>query len=437
MEEQITMSVKETERVAIIEKVITGQRKQKHGAKELDISVRQIRRIIKRYKREGLKGLRHKLRGKISNNKMSQEQEAKIIEIIAKKYYDFGPTFAKEKLLEAEGIKISKEKLRQIMIREHLWTPKKIKTRELHQMRERRSREGELVQIDGSPHAWFEDRGENCCLIVFIDDATSKIKWLHFCEKETTNDYFTATKFYINKYGLAMAFYSDKHGIFKINTKELNSKAIDETKGLTQFGRAMKELKIELINANSPQAKGRVERANQTLQDRLVKELRLAGISAIEEANLFVSEFIEKYNKKFAVVPKSKDNAHRKLPDNVNLDIILKKQETKTISKNLIVQYNNKFYQIQTKKPVYAMKKQKVTVIENNIGEIEIIYKGNKLAWTLFEKQPKTNIVLDSKELNIFLNNICKQPVKKKKIYIPDKNHPWRNHSKKRELQTC
>jgi hypothetical protein len=216
---------------------------------------------------------------------MPPEQEDKIINIIKEKYFDFGPTFAGEKLIENHGIKVSNEKLRQIMIKNKIWMPKKIKAKKLHQMRDRRPREGELIQIDGSPHAWFEDRGESCCLIVFIDNATGKIKELRFCNAETTNDYFAVTKSYIKKHGIPRSFYADRHSIFKINTKELSSKAIDKNEGLTQFGRAMQTLDIELIYAMSPQAKGRVERANQTLQDRLVKELRLAGINNIEEAN--------------------------------------------------------------------------------------------------------------------------------------------------------
>lgn len=435
MEGQIIMSQKEVARISIIEKLLEKRIKQKHASKELNISIRQLQRLVKKYKREGANGLAHKSRGRQSNNKMLPTQEVKIIEIVAKRYYDFGPTFASEKLLENEGIKISDEKLRQLMIREHLWVTKKIKVKALHQMRDRRSKEGELVQIDGSPHAWFEDRGDSCCLIVYIDDATGMLKKLHFCDTETTNDYFITTKSYIKRYGIPGAFYSDRHGIFRINTKELNCKYIDENKGLTQFGRAMKELKIELINANSPQAKGRVERSNKTLQDRLVKELRLAGISTIKEANEFVTEFIKKYNKKFAVIPKSADNAHRALDSNIDLDIVLSKQYTCTISKELTVQYENKFYKIQTKRPAYTMKKQKATIIEKNTGEIEIIYKGNKLEYKVFEKQPKANAVLSAKELNIFLDDLFIQPAKNK--VKPSDNHPWRTYNKKRELQTC
>ncbi len=440
MKGQITMSIKEAERILIIEKIINGEKKQKHGAKDLGISTRQIRRMVKRYKREGVKGLIHKSRGKLSNNRIDEIKERKILEIVNEKYYDFGPTFASEKLLENEQIKISKEKLRQIMIKGNLWFSKQEKAVKVYQMRERRAREGELVQIDGSYHLWFEDRGEKCCLIVFIDDATGKLKELYFCRTETTNNYFEAMKSYIKKYGIPLALYSDKHSIFKINRKELNSKEIDETKGLTQFGRGVKELGIELINAKTPQAKGRVERANRTLQDRLIKEMRLAGISTIEEANKFVKVFMIKHNEKFAVMPKVMDNAHKKLDDNIDLDITLCKQKKKEISKNLTIQYGCKIYQIQTKKPGYTMRKQKVIVIENNFGEIEIIYKGDKLNYKIYEKQPKANKVLNSKELTIFLDNIYKQPVINKKQYVPDENHPYKRLYKayeRKQLQTC
>ena len=406
MKGHIIMSKKEIRRIPVIEKVIDKRINQKEGAKELKISDRQLRRIIKKYKQKGSLSLVHKLRGKPSPNKLSLAKETIIIEIVKKHYHDFGPTFANEKLFENHGIKISNEKLRQIMIQENIWILKKRKLERTHQMRARRSREGELVQIDGSPHAWFEERGEKCCLLVYIDDATSKLKWMHFCESETTNNYFKITKIYIEKYGLPLALYSDKHGIFRINTKELNSLTIDKNAGLTQFGRAMKELEIELINAETPQAKGRVERVNSTLQDRLVKELRLAGINTIEEANKFVPEFIEKHNNKFGVLAKNADDAHRELSSKTNLDLILQKEYERIISKNLTIQYENKIYQISTKRQVYAMMHQKVSVIEDNLGRITIIYKGNKLDYEIHKQQPKINKIISNKNLNIHMDKL-------------------------------
>ena len=408
MEGHILMSKKELARIAVIERVINKRIKQKDAGKELSITVRQVQRLIKKYKKKGSESLKHKSRGKTSNNKMLLEEEIKITEIIRQKYYDFGPTFASEKLLENEGIKVSSEKLRQLMIKEYLWKPKKIKANNVHQMRERRAREGELVQIDGSPHAWFEERGETCCLLVYIDDATSNLKWLHFCKKETTNDYFKATKCYLKKYGIPLSYYSDKHSIFKINTKELNSLTIDKNKGLTQFGRAMKELGIELINAETPQAKGRVERSNKTLQDRLVKELRLAGISTIKEGNKFAPKFIEKHNRKFAVEAKNADNAHRELGAEIDLEVILSKQEERIISKNLTVQYGNKIYQIQTKRSAYTMRNQKIIIIEDNFGKLKIIYKGNNLEYKIHKRQPKFNKVVSGKEINSYIDNLLK-----------------------------
>jgi len=439
MEDKIIMSVKESNRISVIEQIIHGKKKQKYGAKELNISTRQIRRLIKKYKTYGLQGLVHKGRGKASNHKMALEQENKIIEQIRKKYYDFGPTFASEKLLENEKITISKEKLRQIMIKAKIWIPKPSKSTKLHQMRERRAREGELIQIDGSPHAWFEDRGEKCCLIVFIDDATSKLKELHFCKSETTNNYFITMKSYIKKYGRPLGVYADRHSIFKINYKTLNSKAIDETKGLTQFGRAMKELEIILIPALSPQAKGRVERANQTLQDRLVKELRLENINTIEEANEFAKKFIKKFNEKFAVMPRIHANAHKELNPNLDLETILAKQYKHKISKDLEVRYDNKLYKIKTKRPDYTMKKQTITISENNLGKVELIYKGKPLDYTVLKKQPKANQVLDSKELNVFLDDIIRKPYKKSTAHKPHHNHPWKlkNINKKKDFQLC
>ena len=286
-------------------------------------------------------------------------------------------------------------------------------------MRPRRACLGELVQIDGSPHAWFEDRGPTCTLLVYIDDATGKLMELLFVEVETTLGYYAATRRYIDRHGLPIAFYSDKNSIFKVNAKG----ALSGT-GMTQFGRAMKNLGIEVICANTPQAKGRVERANLTLQDRLVKELRLKGISTIGAANAFLPEFIEDFNRRFAVQPRSNHDAHRPvlfLDDELN--IIFSHQETRILSKNLTLQYNKVIYQIHTARPTYALRKAMVTVSENPQGDIVILYKGRPLDFSTFHKQQRQAEVVMTKEINDHLNRF--------KPNRPASDHPWRQYGRR------
>ena len=297
MKGHFIMSNKEVNRIAIIEKLIKKEIKQRKAAQTLGLSVRQIKRLKKRYKREGTTGMIHKNRGRISNRKISDKEINRTMEIVKKQYWDFGPTLALEKLQEHHGVVFSRETLRKEMIRDGIWKPKRQRKPSIHQMRKRRDQRGELVQIDGSPHAWFEDRASECCLLVFIDDATSELLWLEFCKSETINAYFKANFGYLKKYGKPLAFYADKHSVFRINSDKNGNSSVNDSHGLTQFGRAMKELGIELICANSAPAKGRVEKANFTLQDRLVKELRLRGISTIEEANKYLPEFIRKFRR--------------------------------------------------------------------------------------------------------------------------------------------
>jgi len=312
------------------------------------------------------------------------------------------------------GFKLSDESVRRLMIAEGLWKPKRAKKPSVHQMRERRACFGELVQIDGSDHAWFEGRSPRCTLLVYIDDATGQLGELWFVLEETTFAYFEASRHYFERYGKPVAFYSDKHGIFRVN----QPRPLGTTSGLTQFGRAMQELDVEIICANTPQAKGRIERANQTLQDRLVKELRLRGISDIDSANAFLPEFCQDYNHRFAVAPRSSHDAHRPLLKNENLDIILTHQKTGTLSKNLTVQSKNVVYQIQSDHPDYALRNALVTVCENTNGEITILYKNKPLTYTIYKKSPRQADVVDIKTLD--------RHIKTSKPPAPD--HPWRHY---------
>ncbi len=387
--------------------------RQREAAEKLKVSPRHIRRLLRKYRQAGAEGLVSKRRGEPSNNRLKAEVKDGARDLIYSQYGDFGPTLAHEKLTEVHGLRISVESVRQLMIREGIWKPKKVRKVSVHQMRERRACLGELVQIDGSPHDWFEGRGPKCTLLVYIDDATGRFMELYFTPSETMFSYWEATRRYVLRHGKPVAFYSDKHGIFKVNIKNALSGS-----GMTQFGRSMKEMDIEIICANTPQAKGRVERANQTLQDRLVKEMRLRGVSSIEEANAFAPEFIDILNQKFAVQPRSSYDAHRPLLPTDDLDLIFTCQETRILSKNLTLQYQKVVYQIQTHRPTYALRKAPVTVCENAQGEITILYKGHPLAFSVFHQQQRQAEIVSSKAIDAKLL----KPTK------PAPDHPWRDY---------
>lgn len=390
---------------------------QKEAAEMLGLSTRQIKRLFRAYKAQGAKGLVSKRRGQTSNNQLEEELVQQVIDLIYERYRDFGPTLAHEKLVEVHGLQLSRESVRRIMITEGVWKARRAKKPAVHQMRERRACFGELVQIDGSDHDWFEGRGPRCTLLAYIDDATGQLMEAWFAPAETFFAYCEATQHYLERYGKPVAFYSDKHGIFRVN----QPRPLGTTSGLTQFGRAMQELDIQIICAHSPQAKGRIERAYQTLQDRLVKELRLRGISDIASANAYSPEFREDYNRRFAVLPRSSHDAHRPLLQTEHLDRILAYQETRILSRNLTLQFNKVIYQIQTKRPTYALRNARVTVCENPKGEIIILYKNQSLEFSLFQPPPRQAEVVTSKTLDPHLQ----QPKP------PAANHPWRQYGRR------
>lgn len=411
--EILSMSGKEVDRLTVIQRVEDRLISQREAAKQLKITTRQVRRIQDAYRSFGAHGIVSKRRGRPSNSRLSDLVKSEAIRLIQLHYPDFKPTLAHEKLTEKHGLKLSLESVRQLMIAHDLWKGKRRKKAKVHQMRERRSQYGELVQIDGSPHAWFEERGPKCCLLVYIDDATSQIMQLHFAEVESTQAYFDATQKHIQKHGRPLAYYSDKHGIFRVNMPEAKSGSGD-----TQFSRAMKELGIDLICAHSPQAKGRVERANGVLQDRLVKELRLNNISDIQSANHFLPQFIADYNQRFAVEPTSPVNAHRKTgPDLPTLELILSEQHQRKLSKNLELSYQNKIYQIITKTPSYTMRGAQITVIDQQ-KKVTLIYKNTILEYKTFDKNNRPTPVKDTKQINSKLMT----------TYRPPQSHPWKRY---------
>jgi len=412
METLLSMNTKELSKLEVMQRVSKKQMSQKEAGEILHLCTRQIKRLLKRYKKQGAVGLISKHRGRKGNNRLSENMKKQGLSLLKTKYQGFGPTLAHEKLVEKDKLKLSVESVRKIMIEEGLWKPRKLKKVVTHQLRERRACFGELVQIDGSPHDWFEGRAEACVLLVFIDDATGELVQLQFVDSESFFSYAQAAEEYFKRCGKPVAFYSDKHGIFRVNQASTGS-----SDTLTQFGRAMRELDIQIICANTPQAKGRVERANQTLQDRLPKEMRLLGIRSREDGNAYLPEFMADFNQRFADEPRSEVDAHRPLTTKDDLARILTWQLTRTISKNLTVQFENVVYQIQTERPTYTMRNAVVMVCADAKQNITLLYKGKSLPYTIFHKQAKQSKVVLAKDLNTVIETVPFKPA-------PD--HPWR-----------
>jgi hypothetical protein len=346
------------------------------------LSKRQVQRLVNQYRASGASGLISRHRDRPSNHRYPDSLREHVLALVRRYYTDFGPTLACEKLLERHEITLSVTAVRRWMIDDGLWTPRKRRQPSIHQPRPRRDRFGELVQIDGSDHYWFEDRAPRCTLLVFIDDATGRLLQLRFVQSESTFDYFLTTRNYLEEFGKPVAFYSDKHSVFRVNKVGATG-----GNGMTQFGRALHELNIDIICANSSQAKGRVERANKTLQDRLVKELRLREISTLSEANAYVPEFIEAFNSRFAREPRQSKNSHRSLEPELELDDIFCWREDRTVSKALTVQYDKVLYLLDKELPLTKrLPRKRVTIYDYADGTIAIKYKGLALPYTIFDK---------------------------------------------------
>jgi transposase len=410
----IAMTQEELKRKTIIECAIDKRITQRAGAEKLGTSERHFRRMLARYRKDGDIGLVSGHRGKPGNRKLGEEKRQTILEFIADPvFHDFGPTLLKEKLEETKGIVVCKETLRQVMIEEGRYQPKIKKKKKAHPLRERRCRRGELVQIDGSYHAWLEERGAKACLILFVDDATSEILAALFVEHESFFAYAKLCKSYFRSIGVPVAFYSDKFSVFRVN-----SPSSVHTEAITQFNRVLGSLGVDLICANSPQAKGRVERANQTFQDRLVKELRIRHICTYPEANAYLPEFIRFYNRKFAVLPRSTKDDHTPLDPTFDLDFLFSIHDSRIISKDLMIQFNNVTYQIITNRPPQNLKGQEVLVLQDASGVVSAYLNYQLLTLKVFHKQPKQAQIVYSKSLDHH-------------AYSPPVNHPWRSYGKK------
>jgi transposase len=429
------MSAKELSRLEVIQRLAEKRLRQKEAAQMLGVGVRQVKRLVRAYRRTGAAGLVSKRRGRASPNQLAGPVRHKALKLLHGKYLGFGPTLACEKLVELDGLQISDETVRQLtpalapgasVIAEGLWRPKKAPKLAVHQMRERRACFGELVQIDGSPYAWFETRGPVCTLLVLIDDATGKLLGLLFVDRESFHHYASLVRSYFVLWGKPMAFYSDKHSVFRVSQ---DTRGAGEAQ--TQFGRAMHELDIQILCANSPQAKGRIERVNQTLQDRLVKEMRLRRLATLQQGNAYLPEFIADFNSRFAVPPRSSHDAHRPLTKVENLDHILTWQEFRQLSKNPTLQFKKIVYQIKTKPSSYALRHAQVTVCEDAQAKVLILYKSRELPFTIFHKQEGLAEIVDSKNVDSAL-------LTPSTPHKPTPDHPWRKPflPQKRDIST-
>ena len=425
MEERISMSTKELSRFEVLTLVKNKELKKSKAAKILGISPRQLCRLLKKFNAEGPRGLVSKKLGAPGNRRAPVEQENLVLSFLTNPdHHDFGPTLVHEYLLEKGALKLSVGTVRNIMIKHGLWHPSKIRELHVHPLRRRRSKMGELIQLDGSEHDWFEGRGPRCTLLVFIDDATSETLHLKFVKSENTFDYFDATREYIEKHGRPEAFYPDKHSVFRVNYKGALS-----GDGRTQFSRAMEELDIELICANSPQAKGRVERRNRDFQNRLIKAMRIAKICNIEAANAFLPGFLTKFNQKFAKAPSDPRNAHRKLLSTHNLDRIFCLKETRRLSKNLTLQYDNVIYQVLADRREYTLRKAEVTILEAKDGTIAIEHRETSLTAVPYHKMQAKTPECSGKELLTELTERAaarEAASSSKRKYRPGSKHPWK-----------
>ncbi len=378
------MSSKELSRFEVLQWVLDRRMTQQHAGQLLGLTRRQIYRLLSSVKQHGAAGLVSKRRGRGSNNQLASGLAAEALALIRQHYADFGPTLACEKLRERHQLNLSVETVRKLMMGAGLWTPRALRDKAVHQPRTRRQSVGELIQIDGCEHAWFEDRGSPCSLLVYVDDATSRIMAARFVEAESTFAYMETTRAYIERHGKPLAFYSDRHSVFNVNqTERLTGE------GVTQFHRALGQLGIELICANTSQAKGRVERAHLTLQDRLVKELRLAGISSIKAGNEFLGGvFIDDYNRRFGKEPFHPVDVHRPVGQHEKLNDIFTIQEKRQLCGNLTFRYQNTVYAVEPSPANLKLKNRAITVMTDCGGKMRVRYGKNDLRVVKDHRRP-------------------------------------------------
>lgn len=395
-EDIIMLRQRELKRLHILRKVLEGTITQREAADLVSLSERQVRRIVQRIRQEGDEGIRHRSWGKPSNRRLSARE--RIIDLYKTTYSGFGPTLFSEKLAERDGITVSRETVRTWLGEEGLW--KTHRRQKAHrQWRERKDHYGEMVQMDGSHHDWFEGRGPECVFMGYIDDATGKV-YGRFYDYEGTIPAMDSFMRYIKKHGVPMSVYLDRHTTYK------SPKSEEEDEPLSEFGRALQELGVEMIYAYSPQAKGRIERLFKTLQDRLIKEMRLRGVASIKEANRFLISYLPAYNRRFSVRPKKRENLHMACKE-VDLDAILCIKTLRTVKNDLTIQHDKRYYQIEDR-----IEAKKVVVEELIDGTMKIRHNRTLLRFHEIPYRPQE----EQKEHPL---------VARSKGHRPRPDHPW------------
>jgi hypothetical protein len=364
----------------------------------MGVGRRQVYRLRRAFAADGPVALASRKRGRAGNHRHSETFRRTVLTLVREHFPDFGPTLAVEKLAGRHGLRLGVETLRQWMIADGLWADRRHRLPTPHQPRRRRECLGDLVQIDGSEHAWFEDRGPVCTLLAFVDDATSRLMALRFVVSESAFDYFRTTRVYLETHGKPVAFYSDKHNIFRVNNGEGGAR-------VTQFGRALQALNIDIICANSPQAKGRVERTFGTLQDRLVKELRLVGIASIEVANAWLPGFVAAHNARFGREPANVKDLHRTLTAADDLDEILAWREERTVTQNLTLHYDRMMLVLEPTALARSLARKKVEVVNYPDGRFAVQFDGKSLPYRMFDKirTVEPGAIVDNKRLSAVL----------------------------------
>jgi transposase len=395
----VAMSHAELSRYDTLLRFERGELRAQDAAILLGVGRRQIYRLLDRLRAGGPEALVSWKRGRPSNRAFKAELRDQVLDLVRQHYHDFGPTLAAEYLVERHQISISHETLRKWMIKAGIWKDRDARRPRPYQPRYRRDCRGELIQIDGSKHWWFENRGPQCTLLVYIDDATSELMQLKMVESENTFAYMEATREYIERHGKPVAFYSDKHSVFR------NANASAMKDGMTHFGRALEALNIEIICANSPQAKGRVERANGTLQDRLVKAMRLEGISTITDANAFLPAYMARHNQRFAKAPFDPRDLHRPLAPNEDMTAEMVWREQRTVTKALTLHYNKAMLILEPTETSRPLVGKRVDVCEYPDGTLEIRHGEHSLPYRLFDKLRQVNqaAIVENKHLDAAL----------------------------------
>ncbi|MCX8566712.1 MAG: Transposase [Glomeribacter sp. 1016415] len=414
------MSQKEVERLKVIQLIVEGRVLQRDGALRLGLCVRQVKRLVRAYREQGVQGLVSQQRGKPSNRCIEDTERMRILSLVRDHYADFGPTLAAEYLHSQHGFSHCVETLRKWMIEAKLWRAKTGRKKRAHPPRLRRPRLGELIQIDGSPHDWFEGRAARCSLIVFVDDATSRVLYARFEPSESTHAYLNALHTYISRHGVPAAIYSDRHSIF--------TKHDPEDFVPTQFERALQGFEIESIQALTPQAKGRVERVFQTLQDRLVKAMRLAGISDWIQGNAFLEGYLLKHNTRFATTAHNEEDAHRPWEGSQeDLAWHCAQHHQRKLDKNLVLSFRGQRYILQTEggSPRYALQGSKVIVAEHLDGSVTLRHGRETLSYRVFDAPQKIKEAADDKSLEARAQAAADKAAMSK-AHRPPPHHPWK-----------